>query len=110
MFKQTTVFILALVVSAATPAVAKDAYFDIPVRDLKLIEGQLPKPPDQVNSFYPRSYYERDQMMQPYAVFEGPGEAYFTGVGAFGEIWPQSTPSLNIHIRARKVKRSKAAW
>lgn len=97
MFKQTTVFALALILATAAPALATDAYFSIPVRDLKLVEGALPKP--EANPVYWRRY-ERSRAMEPYAVLDDRGEAYLSGQGAFGEVWPQREPGLTIHIRA----------
>ena len=101
MFKKMIVFVLALAFSAAVPALAKDAYFSIPVRDLKLVEGELPTPSSQTNW----RHYERSQAMQPYAVLDAPGEAYPSGPGANGEYWSNNTsaavlPALALCLRA----------
>ena len=57
--------VLSLLLGAAGGLVqAKDAYFDIPVHDLKLVEGKLPEPGGQTDW----RHYERSRAMQPYAV------------------------------------------
>ena len=42
MFKDTSILVLAMVLGSTGLAQAKDVYYDIPIRDLKLIEGRLP--------------------------------------------------------------------
>ncbi len=97
MFTRTTHLLTALILAAAAIVQAADAYYDIPVRDLKLVEGKLPKPGDQTNY----RHYQWSQSMQPYALIDGQGEAYLTGQGAFRDTWYMQTErNLNIHIRA----------
>jgi len=97
MFIRRVILVTSLVVGLAALARAKDAYFEIPVRDLKLVEGQLPKLGDQSDwRHYGRSY----AAMEPYAVLDGPGEAYFSGSGARGDVWPEASPASEIHICA----------
>ena len=92
MFKPTTILVLALAFAAALPALAKDAYFSISVRDLKLAEGELPKPSDRTNW----RHYERSPAMQPYAVLDGAGEAYLDGPGAYDLYWPTYAPEASL--------------
>src|SRR5438874_2282566 len=52
---------------------AEDAYYSMPLRDLKINEGKLPDyGSPQVNW----TLWQRTAAMQPYAVLDGPGEAY----------------------------------
>lgn len=83
MFKRTSILVLAAVLGFTALAQAKDVYYDIPVRDLKLVEGRLPERPANQNW----RYYQRMQAMVPYAVIEGRGEAYLTGPGTEGDYW-----------------------
>ena len=108
MFTRMTHLLTVLIVAAAGIAQAADAYFNIPVRELKLVEGQFPKPGNSTNW----RHYERRQAMQPYVRLDGPGEAYLSGPGANGDYWanysPQTTlgdnssvpPNLGLHLRA----------
>ena len=100
MCKLTTSLVAALILAAAAAGQAKDAYFEIPLRELKLVEGRLPVPSEQNNSFFLQSYYEREQSMAPYAVLDGPGEAYFSGEGAFSYVPPRGASALSLHLRA----------
>ena len=43
MFKGTSILILALALGSSGLAPANDVYYDIVVRDLKLVEGRLPE-------------------------------------------------------------------
>ena len=81
MFKATSILVLALALGFTGLAQAEDAYYDIPLRDLKLVEGRLPEGP-QVNSSW--QFYQRQQAMIPYAVLDSDGEAYLTGLGSDG--------------------------
>ena len=98
MFTRMTRLVTACVLAAAAIAQAADAYYDIPVHDLKLVDGKLPVATDQITW----RHYDRGQSMQPYALLDGSGEAYLSGPGADGEYWapPASPTSLNLHVRA----------
>ncbi len=99
MFKHTSILVLALALGCTGLAQAKDVYYDIPVRDLKSVEGRLP---ERNNG----RYYQRLQTMGPYAVVEGSGEAYLSGPGAGGDDWfqfgsPQAQAQSESHILLR---------
>ncbi len=97
MFTRKVILAASLLIGVAALVQAKDAYFEIPVRDLKLVEGQLPKLGDQSDW---RHYGRSSAAMEPYAVLDRPGEAYFSGSGARGDVWPETSPALEIHICA----------
>jgi hypothetical protein len=105
MFTRTTHFVAVCVIAAAALVRADDAYYDIPLSELKLVEGKLPGTAD-VTTW---RHYERSQSMQPYAIVDGTGEAYLTGSVAGGEYWvpPAAASALHLHICApegREVK------
>jgi hypothetical protein len=91
MFKFTSILVAAAALGSAVPAQAKDVYYDIPLRDLKLVEGRLP----ERSGNHSWRYYQRVEAMGPYAVTDGPGEAFLTGSRTEGdwvaseEKWPQ---------------------
>ncbi len=88
---------------AAAAAVAKDAYYDVPVRELKLAEGRLPAQttrPDWRKWQFLRA-------MQPYATIDREGEAYIKGDPNDLSRSPYGTPWLDtarILIRAPQGK------
>ena len=75
--------VLAFVVGFAAAASAGDAFYDIPIRELKLVEGSLPTA--TVNRNWRE--YERLRAMLPYAVLDGGGEVYVVGQGVEGDPW-----------------------
>ena len=85
---------LIVAVSSAGAAVAEDAYYDMPLRELKLVEGSLPVTTKTPNW----RRYELVRAMRPYATVDGQGEAYVTGRGEPNNPWsspydsPGSTP------------------
>ena len=102
MLKRLSSFVLVLALGAASLARAKDAYYDIDVRDLKLLEGRLPEQSDNSNW----QHLQRRQALEPYAWIEGGGEAYLTGPGTNGDYWsrfggPQANSQLENHILLR---------
>lgn len=60
------------VLAFAAAATAEDAYFQVPIDDLEITEGALPKGQEPVNW----QLYQRARRMQPYVVLDGEGEAY----------------------------------
>jgi hypothetical protein len=96
---------LVVAVSSAAAAVASDAYYDVPLRELKLVDGSLPvttKPPGW-------RQYELMRAMQPYATIDGQGEAYLAGQGVPNDLWfsPAGSPwrdAARILIRAPQGK------
>src|SRR5208282_4426011 len=64
-------------------------YYDVPIPDLKLVEGSLPEEPKRPSEINWR-YYNRANAMRPYAFVEGPGEAYLTGPGNEGNYYAPS--------------------
>jgi hypothetical protein len=75
MVKAASLLVLALVLGSTGLTQAEDAYYDIPLRDLQLVEGRMPELPRNHDSSW--QSYQREQAMNPYAVVDGPGEAYF---------------------------------
>ena len=64
--------LLALAVSSAATALAGDAYYNIPLPELKLVDGGLPIEKPQTVWYD----WQRMQTMKPYVVLSGPGEGY----------------------------------
>ena len=67
------------------PRAAEDAYFDLPFDRLTLTtEGKIPKPNENMDW----RYWQIRDMLRPYVVLDGPGEAYchrvFSGPPAVG--------------------------
>ena len=83
--------VLAVAMSSAMTAFAKDSYYSIPIRDLKLTEGSLPVRKDPVDW---RRQVQASQTMMPYAALDGEGEAYVIGRGEPTDTW-QSWASPN---------------
>lgn len=63
---------LIVMVGFAQAALAEDAYYDVPIRELKLVEGSMPAGPTGWKR------YDLARMMRPLATLEGQGEAYVT--------------------------------
>ena len=63
--------VLALAFSSAATALAGDAYYNIPLQELKLVDGKLPVRTS--NRIYNWNW---TQTLRPYVVLDGPGEAY----------------------------------
>ena len=97
MFTRTSVLVLPLLLGTAMLVQAKDAYFDISVRDLKLVDGKLTEP----SSGTDWRHYERTRAMQPYALLDGPGEVYLTGPGADSEFWASTVNGAGLHVHLR---------
>ena len=72
MFKGTSILVLAIALGYTWLAQAKDVYYDLPITQLKLVEGRLP---DQSNNPNYRNW-QTLRGMEPYVAVEGPGEAY----------------------------------
>jgi len=92
---------LIAAVGGAQAVTAKDAYYDLPLRELRLVEGSLPDTTKIPNW----QRYGLFQMMEPYATIDGQGEAYLTGRG----VWPSPQDSswldtARILIRAPQGK------
>jgi len=83
---RTSVWVIAL--GLAATAHAGDAYYNIPVQDLKLVDGTLPKR-ERVDW----RAYSKLQMMPPRAALDGPGEVYVAGRLVPGGGWESSLPS-----------------
>ncbi|MSR60076.1 MAG: hypothetical protein EXS05_20960 [Planctomycetaceae bacterium] len=67
---------------AAETAPARDAYFRVPIDELKITAGELPKTPPADPVFF-RGFNPAREQIQPYVVLDGPGEAYVTSTGAW---------------------------
>ncbi|HKD36587.1 MAG TPA: hypothetical protein VKB78_07295, partial [Pirellulales bacterium] len=70
--------VVAILVSLASTAYSADAYFRVPLDDLQIVEGKLPRAGDRNNNS--NEYFGRQwrliPAMQPYAVINGNGEAF----------------------------------
>jgi hypothetical protein len=95
MFLRLRTICLSVVAIWAGTAVADDAYYSIPLRELKLVEGDLPTATKSPNW----RRYELFQSMRPYSIVDGQGEAYVTG--RTGQINPWSDPHAGFDAGAR---------
>jgi len=82
------VFCLAALGGAAR---AEDAFYHVPLADLKLTEGKFPEPPEHRDDWQTR---QRRQTMPPRAVLDGEGEVYveFQDDQYYWWSWYWSTP------------------
>src|SRR5947209_8060806 len=72
----TAVAVLLAVLSGVAWARADDsAYFDVPLNQLKLVEGALP----EVKDHQDWRYWERLRVAHPYVALEGTGDAFVSG-------------------------------
>ncbi len=73
------------VVAVGCPAavLAEDSYYSVPLRELQLTEGTLPVGKPQPD----RRFWRQRESLAPYAVLDGPGEAYVVGGGDWTEPW-----------------------
>ncbi|MBN1394387.1 MAG: hypothetical protein JW959_05145 [Pirellulales bacterium] len=97
MLSSIRTIVFALASGAAAAALAGDAYYDVPIRELKLTEGELPSR-ETINQWRPYDERERLLAMWPYVVLDGPGEAYVVGRGTPRDTWyapylPELSPS-----------------
>src|SRR3982751_5645871 len=67
--------LLVAVVTNGAALRAEDAFFDIPLNELKVTEGELPKP--TATGPWRRGWLRRDAMIER-VVLDGPGEGYVT--------------------------------
>lgn len=96
---------LILAIGSAAAAAAEDAYYAVPVRELTLVEGKLPVPQESLDW---RRYQFRE-LLQPYVILEGPGEAYLRPWGndiplAFGSLSESELNAARVLIRAPRDK------
>jgi hypothetical protein len=96
---------LIVAVTSASGAVAKDAFYDLPLRELKLTDGSLPVMKENRNW----RRFEQIRAMRPYATIDGQGEAYVAQRNGSDTPWISSyvTPDLattRIVIRAPEGK------
>ncbi len=97
MFVCTRTIVMALAAGIAGVAFGGDAYYDVPIRELKLTEGELPVR-KEITRWRPSSERERLRAMRPYAVLDGQGEVYVVGRGEPQDTWyspylPELLPS-----------------
>ncbi len=86
MFSVMRALVLGLAAGVAGAAFGGDAYYNIPIHELKLTEGELPIRKDQEsNRLY--TQMERLRLMRPYAVLDTPGEVYVVGRGMTHNTW-----------------------
>jgi hypothetical protein len=86
----------AILVSFAATALAGDAYYNIPIQDLKLVEGSLPKREKPDWQAYSRASWKYE-MTRPYATLDGPGEAYVVGRAGPGDPLFDPRPSVPVN-------------
>ena len=77
---------LALAIGAAGAALAGDAYYDVPIHELKLDRRELAHE-EGGHDWRPYEDYARLQAMQPYAALDGQGEVYVAGQGEPTDTW-----------------------
>ena len=85
---------------SASPAVAEDAYYAIPLGELNVTEGELPERPQGVGQAFPASGFLpwNAAWNWPYATLDGEGEAYV------GNVHERATEYLVLRTsRAREV-------
>lgn len=78
--------VMLLAAGVAGPAFGGEAYYDVPIRELKLTEGELPDRKEAAE-YRPYTEMERLRAMRPYAVLDGPGEVYVVGRGEPRDTW-----------------------
>jgi hypothetical protein len=92
-----------LVVAKTTAALADDAFFDIPISDLKITSGELPKTKNDEEGY---RYDPRREAMIPKIVLEGDGEAYLHSPN--NRFWPgrygDDSEMLTAHVLIRAPK------
>jgi hypothetical protein len=96
--------LVAIAVGCPAAALAEDSYYSVPLADLQLTEGKVPTAnlaPDW------RRAVRQPRANTPYAVLDGPGEAYIVGVEDsrapwdMDILWPgDPTAPIRIFIRA----------
>ena len=86
MFAFMRAMVLGLAAGIAGTAFGGDAYYNIPIYELKLTEGELPVRKDR-NEYRPYTQTDRLRAMRPYAVLDGPGEVYVIGRGTTRDTW-----------------------
>lgn len=85
LFRTVTIALMLAAVIAST-AFAEDAYYEMPIRELKLTEGELPVRKDDFQ-WRPYTQSERLRAMWPYAVLDCPGKVYVVGRGERRDTW-----------------------
>ena len=96
---------LIVAVTSASGAFAKDAFYDVPLRELKLVDGSLPVVKE--NRHWRR--FEQIRAMRPYATIDGQGEAHVARRDGSDSPWylPDATQDLaaaRVLIRAPEGK------
>ncbi|HEX7449315.1 MAG TPA: hypothetical protein VF306_17300 [Pirellulales bacterium] len=87
---------------AATAAHAEDAFFRVPIANLKLTEGTLPEADEQISSW---ANWGRRESFQPRVVLEGEGEAYLERRDDWRGRWDNETgwqDAIVAHAPARR--------
>lgn len=79
-----------LLAAVAAHAAADDVYYEIPLPDLKLAEGELPQPAEGA---WPR-VWRHIEFLHPRAVLDGEGEAYVRSSDETG--WRPSSPADSV--------------
>ena len=81
----TRTFVWVIALGLAATAHAGDAYYNIPVQDLKLVDGTLPK-----RERWDWRAYVKLTRLPPAVALDGPGEVYMVGNLVPGENWGPS--------------------
>ncbi|NLF08665.1 MAG: hypothetical protein GX594_11915 [Pirellulaceae bacterium] len=97
MFIRMGTIALALAAWLASSAFAGDAYYEIPIRELTLTEGELPVRKD-ASQWRPYAQTERLRAMRPYAVLDEQGEVYVFGQGEQRDTWYSPYDPINSPI------------
>jgi len=93
---KTRRLLLSFIVLSCTGALADDAYYQVPLTSLTLVEGKWPEP-----SRWSGSTWQMLEALQPYAVLDGQGEVYVSGEtmrpwGPPGQSYQNSRLSLRV--------------
>ncbi len=84
------------VLSPANALMADEAYFQVPLRELKITSGTLPKASDDSDSYYP--YNLAQQYVVPYAVLDGEGEIYLSSTQRSVYSRMANVEALHVHV------------
>ena len=94
--------VASVALGLAGTALAEDAYYVVPVHELKLVEGSLPVRKKQPEFWRYADLVGFLEAMQPYAVLDGPGELYVVGEAEAGDTW-QSPYAVARPVRSERA-------
>jgi hypothetical protein len=96
-------FVAFMLIGSAATVQAETAYYEVPLRSLELVDGQLPaKPKDPA-----RRYWMGRAALTPRIVIDGEAEAYLanaTGNYSSWLLYGATLDRIRVHVRAAKDK------